>query len=261
MIQLQQVTKSFDPGSRPAVNRFSMSIESGETVALLGSSGCGKSTTLKMINRLLDPDSGEILVRGQSCSSLDPALLRRSMGYVIQDAGLFPHWNVLKNVGAVLRLQGKTASEINEKSRQALELTQLDPDQFGDRFPDELSGGQRQRVGVARALAFGPDILLMDEPFSALDGVVRDQIQDLFLDLKTKLKITTIFVTHDLFEALKMADRIAVMHDGELEQFGTASELIHDPQTEFVRELFSKPARQLSLFQEIQPHDPNPAQR
>lgn len=260
MIQLKQVTKSFDPGARPAVNRFSLKIESGETIALLGSSGCGKSTTLKMINRLLDPDSGEIFLRGQSCSDLDPVQLRRSIGYVIQDAGLFPHWNILKNVGTVLRLLGKTTSEITEKSRKALELTQLDPDLYGSRFPDELSGGQRQRVGVARALAFDPDILLMDEPFSALDGVVRDQIQDLFLDLKTQLKMTTIFVTHDLFEALKMADRIAVMHDGELEQFGTAAELIHHPETEFVRELFSKPARQLSLFQEIRPSNPNSEQ-
>ncbi len=253
MIELLEVTKSFDTQPQPAVDHFSLCVQSGETVALLGSSGCGKSTTLKMINRLLDPDSGKILIRGTATTDQDPVLLKRSIGYVIQDAGLFPHWNVFKNVGAVLKLLGEPESVVRKKSQQALEMTQLDPTEFGTRFPEELSGGQRQRVGVARALAFDPDIVLMDEPFSALDGVVRDQIQDLFLDLKSRLKMTTIFVTHDLFEALKMADRIAVMHEGRLEQFGTASELIHQPETEFVKDLFSKPARQLSLFQDIQP--------
>jgi osmoprotectant transport system ATP-binding protein len=253
MIELKQITKTFPSQPNPAVKDLSLTVAKGETLVLLGSSGSGKSTTLQMINRLMDPDSGDILVRGSSTKTLDPVQLRRSIGYVIQDAGLFPHWNVERNVGAVLELCGESESQISKKTRAALEMVQLDPGAFGSRFPDELSGGQRQRVGVARALAFGPDIALLDEPFSALDGVVREQIQDLFLELKSQLRMTTIFVTHDLFEALRMADRIAVMHEGRMEQVGNPADLIHRPATEFVRELFSKPARQLSLFQDIQP--------
>ena len=248
MIELKDVTKRFGD-SITAVDGVNLTVQTGETLVLLGSSGCGKSTTLKMVNRLLDPDEGSIWLEDSDISTADPIELRRSIGYVFQDIGLFPHWTVKQNVGAVLRLTKRTDSEVSEKIDHMMNLVGLDPPAFGDRYPEELSGGQQQRVGVARALAADPKYLLMDEPFGALDGITRESIQDELLRIKSELGKTIIFVTHDLFEAMKLADRIAVMNAGRLEQVGAPSELIQQPATEFVRQLFAKPAAQLRAFQ------------
>ena len=250
MIELKKVRKTFFKVERPAVDGVTLSIAKGETFVLLGSSGCGKSTTLKLINRLIEPDSGDIKINGINSCDVPILQLRRSIGYVIQNVGLLPHWTIEANVGAPIRIANVAASEQRERSRVLLRLVGLDPDQFGRRYPEELSGGQQQRVGVARALATEPEILLMDEPFGALDGVTRGQLQHEVLALKKKLVKTILLVTHDLFEALLLGDRIGVMHNGCLEQIGTAKELIREPATPFVRELVEKPAHQLDLFRE-----------
>lgn len=248
MIQFTKVVKQFPGTARPAVDGVSFSVERGETLVLLGSSGCGKSTTLKLVNRLLESDRGEILIRGTSVDRIPIQELRRSIGYVIQNVGLFHHWTVEENVGASLRIAGTPLAERQERCRFLLELVGLEPGEFSGRYPAELSGGQQQRVGVARALATEPEVLLMDEPFGALDGVTREQLQNELVDLKKRLEKTILLVTHDLFEALVLADRIGVMHDGKLEQLGTPEELVRQPATPFVRELFEKPARQMELF-------------
>lgn len=248
VVQIEHVVKKFDGMLEPAVNDVSFTLGRGELLVLLGSSGCGKSTTLKMINRLIEPDSGEIYINGQSHSDLPASQLRRSIGYVIQNVGLFPHWSIEENVGSSLRVSGVKAAERRRRCLELLELVGLNPDQFKHRFPTELSGGQKQRVGVARALAADPQILLMDEPFGALDGISREMLQDELVRMHTTLSKTILLVTHDLFEALTLADRIGVMHDGRLEQIGTPSELLKNPKTSFVRALFEKPAKQLEMF-------------
>lgn len=250
MIEFSQVSKSFPGTGPPAVDRVSFRIEAGETVVLLGSSGCGKSTTLRLINRILDPDSGRVLVRGRATAETPLLQLRRSIGYVIQDVGLFPHWTIEQNVAAPLRISGVPPAERRARSRRMLETVELDPEEFARRYPDELSGGQRQRAGVARALVGDPDVLLMDEPFGALDGVTRESLQQETARLNRELGKTILLVTHDLFEALALGDRIGVMHEGRLEQIGTKAELLQRPATPFVRELFEKPARQLELYRE-----------
>ncbi len=252
MIELTRVSKSFPGMERPAVDGVSLSIQAGETLVLLGSSGSGKSTLLKLINRLLEPDAGEIRVNGEPVADQPVLKLRRSMGYVIQNVGLFPHWTVEGNVGGPLRMAGGSTVRRRERSRELLTMVGLEPTEFGDRYPDELSGGQQQRVGVARALANDPDILLMDEPFGALDGVTREKLQQEVLRLKRELGKTILLVTHDLFEALALGDRIGVMHEGRLEQVGTREEVLQKPATPFVRELFGKPAKQLEAFQDSQ---------
>ena len=250
MIELEQVRKSFDGGRTFAVDGISLRAGEGETLVLLGSSGCGKTTTLKMINRLVEPTEGVIKVNGQDIMQRNVIELRRSIGYVFQGIGLLPHLTILDNVGTVLRLLGEPKSERWHKAHELLELVDLPPDEYGDQFPNQLSGGQQQRVGVARALAADPAILLMDEPFGALDALTRDKLQQAILALKTRIKKTIVFVTHDIFEALTLADRIAVMHDGRLEQVDTPSEILRHPATDFVRDLFGKPARQLQLFKD-----------
>ena len=248
MIEITSIVKTFAGMDRPAVDNVSLSIANGETLVLLGSSGCGKSTILKLLNRLLEPDSGEIRIGGTSSIQQPILELRRSLGYVIQHVGLFPHWTIEENISSPLRIQGVAASQRRSRSRELLEVVGLNPDDFCARFPDQLSGGQQQRVGVARALAADPDILLMDEPFGALDGVTREALQQEVLRLKSELGKTILFVTHDLFEALALGDRIGVMHQGRLEQVGSRSEILGNPSTPFVRELFEKPAQQLEIF-------------
>ena len=250
MIEITNVVKTFTGMEKPAIDHVSLSIARGETLVLLGSSGCGKSTTLKLINRLLDADSGEICIGGISTKQRTLLELRRTIGYVIQHIGLFPHWTIQENIGSPLRIRGIAASQRRSRSRELLEIVGLNPDDFGDRFPDQLSGGQQQRVGVARALAADPDILLMDEPFGALDGVTREALQQEVLRLKVELGKTIVFVTHDLFEALTLGDRIGVMHEGRIEQVGTKAEILINPTTPFVRELFEKPAKQLDIFRQ-----------
>ena len=248
MIKLDRVSKSFDGGRTYAVRDVSLRVAAGELLVLLGSSGCGKTTTLKMINRLIEPTAGTIEVGGREVRAQDTIELRRSMGYVFQGIGLFPHMTVEQNISVVLRLQGRPRGERQERARELLELVGLPPDDFGPRYPTELSGGQQQRVGVARALAADPACLLMDEPFGALDAITRDGLQEELLRLKEKLLKTIVFVTHDIFEALRLADRIAVMHAGRLEQVGPPGEILRAPATEFVKELFEKPAQQLAAF-------------
>lgn len=250
MIVFQQVGKRYPDGTE-AVRNLSMEIRDGETLVLLGSSGCGKTTTLKMINRLIEPTAGTITVQGEDILRKDPIQLRRSIGYVFQGIGLFPHMTVRGNIEVAPRLLGWPARRRHQRTDELLDLVGLDTEQFSDRYPDELSGGQKQRIGVARALATNPDILLMDEPFGALDAVTRDDLQKEVLSLKQRLNKTIVFVTHDILEALTLADRIAVLHEGDLEQIGTTEDIAERPATPFVRELFGRPAEQLGRFKEL----------
>lgn len=250
LIALHDVSKRFERADADAVSRVSFTVDGGETVVLLGSSGCGKTTTLKMINRLIRPSAGRIVIGGRDAAEMDVLQLRRSIGYVFQDIGLFPHMTVSQNVEIVPRLLGWPTARRRERSRALLGLVGLDADEHADRMPAQLSGGQQQRVGIARALASDPDHLLMDEPFGALDAVTRDQLQSELVRIKTELGKTIVFVTHDLFEALRLGDRIGVMNAGRLEQIGTRHELLHDPKTAFVEELFGHARRQAALLEE-----------
>jgi osmoprotectant transport system ATP-binding protein len=251
LIRLSNVSKSFDGGRTYAVRDLSVEIHDGETLVMLGSSGCGKTTTLKMINRLVEPTSGTIEVDGDDISQRDPVQWRRSVGYVFQGIGLFPHMTVHENVAIVLRLLDWPKANQLRRVAELLELVGIDPNEFGHRLPDQLSGGQQQRIGVARALAAGPKYLLMDEPFGALDAMTRDALQQEILSLKQQLRKTIVFVTHDIFEALTIGDRIAVLHEGELQQVGTSEEVVGRPATPFVRKLFEKPAKQLAAFRDV----------
>lgn len=251
MISLNQVSKSFDGGRTFAVRNLSFLVNEGETLVLLGSSGCGKTTTLKMVNRLIEPTDGVIEVDGKNVMEQEPVDLRRRIGYVFQGIGLFPHMSVGENVELVPRLLGWAQEQRKNRITELLSLVGLPSEDFAARFPEELSGGQQQRVGVARALAADPAYLLMDEPFGALDALTRETLQQELLTLKKRLGKTIIFVTHDIFEALLIADRIAILHEGSLEQVGTAKEILGTPATAFVRDLFAKPARQLADFKEV----------
>lgn len=250
MITLDQVSKSYDGVSR-IINNLSFEVLEGEILMLLGSSGCGKSTILKMINRLIDPTEGRIYLDGKDIQQQDPIELRRSIGYVFQGIGLFPHLSIRENISMVPRLIGWPEDRINNRYRELLELVQLSPEIHADRFPDELSGGQQQRVAVARALAADPAYLLMDEPFGALDAITRDSLQQEFLELKQRLNKTIIFVTHDIVEAVILGDRIAILHEGQLEQIGTSEEILENPATDFVRELFAKSVKSWKGFKNI----------
>ncbi|MHC4140075.1 MAG: ATP-binding cassette domain-containing protein [Planctomycetota bacterium] len=248
MIELIDINKSFFPDVH-AIKDLSLDIRGGETLVLLGSSGCGKTTILKMINRIIEPSSGTILIEGQNILEQDPIEVRRSIGYVIQEIGLFPHMNIEDNIAVVLKLKGRAEEERIRRANEVLELVGLNPEKFRSRYPDELSGGQQQRIGVARALAANPALLLMDEPFSAVDAVTRELLQQELLKLKKQLNKTIVFVTHDIFEAFTLANRIAILHEGQLQQVGTKEEIISSPETEFVEKLLMKPKKQLSAFQ------------
>jgi len=215
LVEFRNVTFSL-PTAVNIISDLNLSVEQGETLVLLGESGCGKTTTLKLVNRLLTPSSGEVRVEGKSTTAWDPIALRRRIGYVIQEGGLFPHFTIARNVGLVPALAGWDVKRIDERVRELLSLVGLDPDRFADRYPRELSGGQRQRVGVARALAADPPLLLLDEPFGALDPLTRASLQREFAELTTRLGKTAILVTHDVREALILANRIGLMHKGEL---------------------------------------------
>lgn len=235
MIELFDVTKRF--GSETAVDGISLRVEKGEFCALVGTSGCGKSTTLRMINRLIEHSEGEIHLDGQPVRSFNEELLRRRIGYVIQNTGLFPHWTVARNIGLVPRLLKWPRGQIRERTEELLELLGLPREEFADKYPHQLSGGQAQRVGVARALAADPEILLMDEPFGALDPITRKTLQRELQDLQARLNKTVVFVTHDMDEALALADRLVVMHQGRIIQQGRPIDLLHEPVDAFVESL------------------------
>lgn len=239
MIFLENVTKIYSGGTK-AVDNISLHIKEGETLVLIGTSGCGKTTCLKMINRLIDLTAGRILIKGTDISILDPIQLRRQIGYAIQEVGLFPHMNVAKNIGIVPSLLNWPEEKIRDRLKELLELVGLDPKRFMFRFPAELSGGQKQRVGVARALAADPEILLMDEPFGALDPITRESIQDEFVQLRNKIKKTIVFVTHDVFEGVKFGHKIAIMNRGKIVQVDTPENIINNPANEFVRKFLAR---------------------
>ena len=236
MIRLEALTRTYatPQGTVRAVDGVSFEVGEGETCVLLGPSGCGKTTTLRMINRLVAPTSGKIFLAGRDTDTVDPVLLRRGIGYVIQQIGLFPNMTVAENDGVVPRLLGWDAGRRRARAEELLSMLALPPAQFADRYPNELSGGQAQRVGVARALAVDPPVLLMDEPFAALDPVNREAIQDEFLRMQQKLRKTILFVSHDIDEAVKIADRIAIFHAGRLVQFAAPDELLARPADAFV---------------------------
>jgi osmoprotectant transport system ATP-binding protein len=220
----------------PAVDRLSLDIPDGTTCVLIGPSGCGKTTTMRMINRLIEPTSGRIILDGEDVTAIDPVALRRRIGYVIQQIGLFPHMTIAANIATVPRLLGWDQAKIDARIDEMLTLVGLEPGRFRNRFPRELSGGQRQRVGVARALAADPPVMLMDEPFGAIDPITRANLQNEFLRILRRLKKTVIFVTHDIDEAIKMGDRIAILKDGRLVQYGTPDEILSRPANDFVAE-------------------------
>ncbi|MGC4804112.1 ABC transporter ATP-binding protein [Micromonospora sp. DT233] len=235
-ITLDGIRKRYPDGTE-AVRELSLEVRAGELVVLIGPSGCGKSTVLRMVNRLIEPTGGRILLGDEDVTRVDPVQLRRRIGYVIQNVGLFPHQSVLANVGTVPRLLGWARGRVRRRSEELLELVGLDPAQFGRRYPHELSGGQRQRVGVARALAADPVVLLMDEPFSAVDPIVRARLQEEFLRLQAEVRKTIVLVTHDLDEAVRLGDRIAVLSEGgRLEQYDPPATLLGTPVSPFVRE-------------------------
>jgi osmoprotectant transport system ATP-binding protein len=260
VVELRHVSKSFDDGVK-AVDDVSISIFSGETVALLGPSGCGKTTTLRLINRLTEVDSGEVLVRGTPVREQKRERLRRSIGYVIQDGGLFPHLTVEQNTATLPRLLRWPQARIRKRVAEVLELVGLPIDTFGHRKPEALSGGQRQRVGVARALCSDPDILLMDEPFSALDPVTRETLQDEFIELQHRLQKTVVIVSHDMLEAGKLSTRIVMMNKGAMVQTGTVAQLLFHPANGFVRSFLGRHKQQMvfdtlrvdDLLDEVEP--------
>lgn len=234
MIRLCGVGKTYDDGT-VAVHELDLDVRRGELVCLVGPSGCGKSTTLKMVNRLIEPSTGLIEIDGADVTTQDPVRLRRGIGYVIQEVGLFPHRSVLANVMTVPLLYGEPKQRARARARELLDLVGLDPDQYGGRYPQQLSGGQQQRVGVARALAAHPPVLLMDEPFGAVDPLVRLRLQDEFLRLQRELDVTVVFVTHDIDEAVRLGDRVAVFATGgRLAQYDTPARILGRPADEFV---------------------------
>ncbi len=247
MIRFEDVSKTY-PGGVQAVKNLSLEVREGETLVLLGTSGCGKTTTLKMVNRLVEPTSGRILVQGDDIMEQDPISLRRRIGYSIQHIGLFPHMTVGQNIAVVPRLLDWPRQRIDRRVDQLLEMTGLDPEQFRNRYPAQLSGGQRQRVGVARALGADPPVILMDEPFGALDPITREQLQGEFLELQSELEKTILFVTHDVFEAVRMGDRIALLDEGRLQQLDTPADLVEEPANQFVDDFLGQHRFQLSLL-------------
>jgi osmoprotectant transport system ATP-binding protein len=240
MIRLEHVTKRFAGGSN-AVRDLSLEIDAAQTCVLIGPSGCGKTTTLRMINRLIDPDSGKIFVDGEDVSTRDPARLRLMMGYVIQSTGLFPHMTVGDNVATVPRLWDWDKARIKARVEELLNLVGLDPSQYRDRYPHQLSGGQRQRVGFARALGADPPILLMDEPFGAVDRITRERLQQEFISIQRRMRKTVVFVTHDIDEAVMVGDRICLMDmEGQIAQYDTPDAILTRPASDYVAEFLGR---------------------
>ena len=248
MIELKNVTKKY--GEKTAVDSLSLKMEEGDITVIIGPSGCGKTTTLRMINRLISPSDGAILVEGEDVKDTNVESLRRRIGYVIQNVGLFPHMTVSKNISTVPRLLGWPKEDRSKRVEELLDLVGLNPEDYRDKFPRQLSGGEAQRIGVARALAANPPILLMDEPFGAVDPLNREVLQGEFLKIQKKLRKTVVFVTHDLDEAIRMADKILVMKDGQVVQYGSPEEILSNPADKFVRDFVgtNRALKRLSRF-------------
>jgi osmoprotectant transport system ATP-binding protein len=235
MIEFRHVSKTYPGSSRPVVNDLSFEVLEGEICVLVGPSGCGKTTSMRMVNRLIEPSEGEILISGEPNTEISGTRLRRGIGYAIQQIGLFPHRTIANNIATVPQLLEWDKDRIADRVEELLELVGLDPDQYRDRYPAELSGGQQQRVGVARALAADPPIMLMDEPFGAVDPINRHRLQDEFLRIQGEIKKTIVFVTHDIDEAIKMGDKIAILKEGGiLAQYDTPGSILAAPNSEFV---------------------------
>lgn len=238
MIEFKNIKKSYK--NSVVLEDFNLKIDKGNLVVLIGSSGCGKTTLLKMINRLIDPTAGDIFVDGKNNKDVDPIELRRSIGYVIQQTGLFPHMTVKENIEIIPKLMGRSQEAIDKKTVELFNMVGLDPEKYSDRYPVELSGGQQQRVGVARAFATDAEIILMDEPFSALDPITRTELQEQLFNIQKEYKKTIVFVTHDMDEALNLADKICILKDGKILQYDTPENILKNPAGEYVEEFVGK---------------------
>ena len=249
VIQYENVCKKFAGSSKYAVDHVSAEIESGEFITILGSSGCGKTTLLKLTNRLYDPDDGKIIVEGVDIRTVDPVDLRRRHGYVIQQVGLFPHMTIKENITVIPSLMKWDRRRMDERADELLKLVGLEPAEFRDRYPHQLSGGQQQRIGLARALVLDPDIMLLDEPFGAIDAITRLNLQNELLRIQGSLGKTILFVTHDINEAFKMGNRVMVMNDGRLLQFDTPREIVQHPADAFVESLIDSARTQEKFWE------------
>lgn len=250
MIRMENVTKRYAEGAAPSVDNLTLGVPEGSTVALIGPSGCGKTTTMRMINRLIEPTEGRIFVDGEDVTQADPVQLRRHIGYVIQNVGLFPHMTIAENIAAVPNLLGWDKARIARRTEELLDLVGLDPKEMLARYPRQLSGGQRQRIGVARALAADPAVLLMDEPFGAIDPIARARLQDEFRQILSRVRKTVVLVTHDLDEAIRLGDRIAIMKAGQIVQYDTPDAILSKPANDFVSSFVGvdRAIKRLSLF-------------
>jgi osmoprotectant transport system ATP-binding protein len=250
MIRMENVTKRYAESGAPSVDNLTLDVPEGSTVALIGPSGCGKTTTMRMINRLIEPTEGRIFVNGEDVTEADPVLLRRQIGYVIQNVGLFPHMTIAENIASVPKLLGWEQKRIDARTLELLDLVGLDPKEMLKRYPRQLSGGQRQRIGVARALAADPAVLLMDEPFGAIDPIARTRLQDEFKQILKSVKKTVVLVTHDLDEAIRLGDRIAIMKTGKIVQYDTPDTILSKPVDDFVANFvgIDRAIKRLSLF-------------
>lgn len=236
-VEFKHINKQFKNSAYPALDDVSVSIEEGEFVTILGSSGCGKTTMIKMINRLYEPDSGDIILFGKKVREENPVELRRKIGYVIQQVGLFPHMTVAENIATIPKILKWDKQRIKEETDRMLTLVQLDPDEFRSRYPAQLSGGQQQRVGLARALIANPRIMLLDEPFGAIDAINREILQNELKSIHEKSKCTYLFVTHDIREALKLGTKVIIMNEGKILQYATPDEIVENPADDFVANL------------------------
>ncbi len=244
-IEFEKVVKSFGVSGYNAVDDVSFRVEDGELVTILGTSGCGKTTLLKMVNRMYEPDSGSVLIDGEDVREKDPVQLRRQIGYVIQSVGLFPHMNIRQNIATVPKILGWDKAKIDSRVDELLELVNLEPEEYRNRYPSQLSGGQQQRVGLARALAADPHIMLLDEPFGAIDAINRVNLQEELLKIHQKHRRTYLFVTHDIGEAFALGNRVLIMDGGKVQQLGAPHEIARRPANEFVKNMLA-PARHSS---------------